>query len=114
MDYPFTPEVLEVCECTRPIKNRYVQPSISLPEATDQAKGISADCVWTSYKFSHLSYIRQALSYSTKTSLRTDSSGILSMQFMIMNTNATKASEGVGAGFVEFTVSAGMHPLRRH
>lgn len=62
-----------------------------------------------SYKFSHLAYIRQALSYSTKTSLRTDSSGILSMQFMIMNTAAAGSgggkNEATGAGFVEFTVS---------
>jgi hypothetical protein len=58
-----------------------------------------------SYKFSHLSYIRQALLYSTKTSLRTDSSGIISMQFMIVNANAPSGNDTSGVGFVEFTVS---------
>lgn len=69
--------------------------------------------LFNSYKFSHLAYIRQALSYSTKTSLRTDSSGILSMQFMIMNTAAAGSgggkNEATGAGFVEFTVSIFCH-----
>lgn len=52
-----------------------------------------------SYRFSHLMYIRQALAHSTKTSLRTDENGILSMQFMIASAQA--ASEG--SAFVEFT-----------
>ena len=56
----------------------------------------------SSYKFSHLSYIRSALSYSTKASLRTDSSGVLSMQFMIVNVAGT--DEAAGAGFVELTL----------
>lgn len=73
MDYPFTREVLEVCECERAIRN--------------------------SYRFSHLLYCRGALTYSTKASLRTDSSGVLSLQFMIPN---VQGSEEDGYGFVEF------------
>lgn len=52
------------------------------------------------YRFSHLSYIRSALSHSTKASLRTDSQGILSMQFMIANVDESK-----GPGFIEYAVS---------
>ena len=43
-----------------------------------------------SYRFSHLMYIRQALAHSTKTSLRTDENGILSMQFMIASAQAAR------------------------
>ena len=59
-----------------------------------------ADC--HSYKFSSLSYVRAALSYSTKASVRTDSNGVLSLQFMIADASGR---EGGYAGFVEFTVS---------
>jgi hypothetical protein len=52
-----------------------------------------------SYKFSHIAFIRSALAYSTKASLRTDSSGILILQFMIGDAVAGEK----GAGFVEFT-----------
>ena len=92
MDYPFTREVLEVCECDRSIRNRYL--------SKDTALCIFLLTLLISYKFTHLAYIRSALSYSTKASLRTDTSGILSMQFMIVN--VTGKDETAGAGFVEF------------
>lgn len=56
-----------------------------------------------SYRYSHLAYIRQALSYSTKTSIRTDSAGTLSLQFMIVNVSAAPGEEESAGGFVEFT-----------
>lgn len=96
MEYPFTREVLEVCECERPIRNRFVAHSF----CPVWSQKLIADC--HSYKFSSLSYVRAALSYSTKASVRTDSNGVLSLQFMIADASGR---EGGYAGFVEFTVS---------
>lgn len=53
-----------------------------------------------SYKLSHLSCIRAALSYSSKVSLRTDISGVLCCQFLIDSPDG-KGNEQ--PGFVEFT-----------
>lgn len=53
-----------------------------------------------SYRFASLCSIRSALAYSTKSSLRTDASGILSMQFMIVS---VAQEGGASGGFVEFT-----------
>ncbi|KAF7768069.1 hypothetical protein Agabi119p4_7312 [Agaricus bisporus var. burnettii] len=76
MDYPNDRDVLETFECTR---------SISF-----------------SYRFSHIAKALRALQSSTKTSLRIDDEGLLSLQFM-MPSSKTRSSEGEGPqAFIDF------------
>ncbi|KAJ2917605.1 hypothetical protein MD484_g2820, partial [Candolleomyces efflorescens] len=70
MDYPNDPEVLETFECERPIS--------------------------CTYRFSHLSRTLRALSSSTKTSVRIDEDGLLSLQFQMFKPGTS------AEGFIEF------------
>ncbi|KAF9444331.1 Rad1-domain-containing protein [Macrolepiota fuliginosa MF-IS2] len=76
MDYPNDRDVLESFECTR---------SISF-----------------SYRFTHIAKTLRALQSSTKTSLRIDDEGLLSLQFMMPSPKA-RGPEGEGAqAFIDF------------
>ncbi|KAJ7184396.1 Rad1/Rec1/Rad17 [Mycena filopes] len=74
MDYPDDRDVLETFECTRPVT--------------------------FSYRFGHISRTLRALQSSTKTSLRIDDEGLLSLQFL-MPSPRPKA-EGASDAFIEF------------
>ncbi len=56
-----------------------------------------------SYRFSHIVKTLRALQSSTKTSLRIDDEGLLSLQFMMPSSKARGLSEGPQA-FIEFQV----------
>ncbi|OCH89081.1 Rad1-domain-containing protein [Obba rivulosa] len=75
MDYPNDKEVLETCEC--------------------------AQRVSFSYKFAHITRALKALQASTKTSLRIDEDGLLSLQFIV----ASPKPRGGGRleSFIEFS-----------
>ncbi|KAJ7090378.1 Rad1/Rec1/Rad17 [Mycena belliarum] len=74
MDYPNDRDVLETFECTRPVS--------------------------FSYRFGHISRALRALQSSSKTSLRIDDEGLLSLQFL-MPLPGPKA-EGTSEAFIEF------------
>ncbi|CCM05792.1 uncharacterized protein FIBRA_08025 [Fibroporia radiculosa] len=74
MDYPSDKEVLESCECDEQVS--------------------------FSYRFSHISRTQRALQSSTKTSLRINEEGLLSLQ-LLMPTPRTRES-GSSDGFIEF------------
>ncbi|KAJ6546926.1 Rad1/Rec1/Rad17 [Mycena capillaripes] len=74
MDYPDDRDVLETFECTRPVS--------------------------FSYRFGHISRTLRALQSSTKTSLRIDDEGLMSLQFLMPSPKAkTEAAEDA---FIEF------------
>ncbi|KAG1749130.1 Rad1/Rec1/Rad17 [Suillus paluster] len=73
MDYPNDREVLETFECSR---------SVSF-----------------SYRFSHISRTLRALQNSTKTSLRVEQEGLLSLQFLVP---VPRPRGGVSDSFIEF------------
>jgi hypothetical protein len=58
--------------------------------------------VWRSYRFGHISRTLRALQSSTKTSLRIDDEGLLSLQFL-MPSPKVKA-EASSDAFIEFRV----------
>ncbi|KAF8191492.1 Rad1/Rec1/Rad17 [Mycena galopus ATCC 62051] len=74
MDYPNDRDVLETFECTRPVS--------------------------FSYRFGHISRTLRALQSSTKTSLRIDDEGLLSLQFLMPSPKAK--TEGASDAFIEF------------
>ncbi|KAF6764802.1 Rad1/Rec1/Rad17 [Ephemerocybe angulata] len=74
MDFPNDKEVLETFDCTQRVS--------------------------FSYRFSHIVRTLRALSSSTKTSLRIDESGLLSLQFLMPKPQSTGADGS--DGFVEF------------
>ncbi|GAA5993436.1 hypothetical protein JCM10908_002189 [Rhodotorula pacifica] len=78
MDYSDDKDVLEIFECEQALRN--------------------------SYKYSHIMLTKHALNVSIKTSIRTDTHGLVSFQFMIpMSTRGPKVSMKEGKiGFVEF------------
>lgn len=73
MDYPNDREVLETFECQRSVN--------------------------VSYRFSHISRAVRALQSSTKTSLRIDDEGLLSLQFLMPT---AKSRGGTTDAFIEF------------
>ncbi|KAJ7611609.1 Rad1/Rec1/Rad17 [Roridomyces roridus] len=75
MDYPNDRDVLETFECTKPIS--------------------------FTYRFAHISRTLRALQSSTKTSLRIDNEGLLSLQFIMPSPKSRPDEEGTIA-FVEF------------
>ncbi|KAF8869941.1 Rad1/Rec1/Rad17 [Gymnopilus junonius] len=75
MDYPNDRDVLETFECTR--------------------------IVAFSYRFGHIARTLKALSNSTKTSLRIDEDGLLSLQFL-MPSPRPKTTGGRADAFIEF------------
>jgi len=75
MDYPNDRDVLETFECTRN--------------------------VIFSYRFGHISRALRALQSSTKTSLRIDEEGLLSLQFLMPSPKA-RAADGGADAFIEF------------
>ncbi|KAH9484080.1 putative pyruvate dehydrogenase protein X component, mitochondrial [Psilocybe cubensis] len=75
MDYPNDREVLETFECTRNVS--------------------------FSYRFGHISRTIKALSSSTKTSLRIDEDGLLSLQFL-MPSPKPRIAAGRSDAFIEF------------
>lgn len=87
MDYPDDKEVLESFNCTHNIS--------------------------VSYHTTHISRAAKALSSSTKTSLRIEEGGLLSLQFLMPNGAASSGGSNTGkkAGdaFIEFRV--GCHTL---
>ncbi|KAJ7168370.1 Rad1/Rec1/Rad17 [Mycena crocata] len=74
MDYPNDRDVLETFECTRPVS--------------------------FSYRFGHISRTLRALQSSTKTSLRIDDEGLLSLQFLMPAPKAK--TESSSDAFIEF------------
>ncbi|KAJ7043037.1 Rad1/Rec1/Rad17 [Mycena alexandri] len=74
MDYPNDRDVLETFECTRPVT--------------------------FSYRFGHISRTLRALQSSTKTSLRIDDEGLLSLQFLMPSPKAK--AEAAADAFIEF------------
>ncbi|KAJ7349030.1 Rad1/Rec1/Rad17 [Mycena albidolilacea] len=74
MDYPNDRDVLESFECTRPVS--------------------------FSYRFGHISRTLRALQSSTKTSLRIDDEGLLSLQFLMPSPKAK--TEAATDAFIEF------------
>ncbi|KAF7359202.1 Cell cycle checkpoint protein RAD1 [Mycena sanguinolenta] len=73
MDYPNDRDVLETFECTRPVS--------------------------FSYRFGHISRTLRALQSSTKTSLRIDDEGLLSLQFLMPSPTKIAADS---QAFIEF------------
>lgn len=78
MDYPNDREVLETFECAQPVS--FV------------------------YRTGHIAKTVRALAASTKTSLRIDGDGLLSLQFLMPSPRARGG--GMSEGFVDFRVSA--------
>lgn len=74
MDYPNDKEVLETCECDEPVT--------------------------VSYSFKHVSKAIRALQSSTKTSLRIDEEGLLSLQFLMPSPKTR--GPGSGDAFIEY------------
>ncbi|KAJ7243420.1 Rad1/Rec1/Rad17 [Mycena haematopus] len=74
MDYPNDRDVLESFECTRPVS--------------------------FTYRFGHISRTLRALQSSTKTSLRIDDEGLLSLQFLMPS--PTAKTEASSDAFIEF------------
>jgi len=78
MDYPNDREVLETFECSRPVS--------------------------VSYRFAHISHAIRALQSSTKTSLRIEAEGLLSLQFLVPVPKARGG--GSSDSFIEFRCMA--------
>ena len=78
MDYPNDREVLESFACIHPLS--------------------------VSYHTAHISRTARALASSTKTSLRIDEKGLLSLQFLMPGAGVGGAKKGTDA-FIEFRVS---------
>ncbi|KAF8556927.1 Rad1-domain-containing protein [Imleria badia] len=78
MDYPNDREVLETLECSRPVS--------------------------VSYRFAHISHTIRALQSSTKTSLRIETEGLLSLQFLVPVPKAKGG--GSSDSFIEFRCMA--------
>ncbi|KAF9228751.1 Rad1-domain-containing protein [Gyrodon lividus] len=78
MDYPNDKEVLETFECLRPVT--------------------------VSYRFAHISRTSRALQSSTKTSLRIEEEGLLSLQFLVPVPVARGG--GTSGSFIEFRCMA--------
>ncbi|KAF8061634.1 Rad1/Rec1/Rad17 [Lyophyllum atratum] len=76
MDYPNDRDVLETFECTRSVR--------------------------FSYRFAHISRTLRALQSSTKTSLRIDDEGLLSLQFLMPSPKAKGASGESSDAFIDF------------
>ncbi|EDR10882.1 uncharacterized protein LACBIDRAFT_315835 [Laccaria bicolor S238N-H82] len=76
MDYPNDRDVLETFECTR---------SVSF-----------------SYRFGHISRTLRALQSSTKTSLRIDEEGLLSLQFLMPSPKSAGGGPEFADAFIEF------------
>ncbi|KAJ7677254.1 Rad1/Rec1/Rad17 [Mycena rosella] len=74
MDYPNDRDVLETFECTRPVS--------------------------FSYRFGHISRTLRAMQSSTKTSLRIDDGGLMSLQFLMPSPRAK--TEVAADAFIEF------------
>ena len=96
MDYPNDRDVLETFECTRNVSFR----SVNLPSFPCH---IHLDN-YCSYRFGHISRALRALQSSTKTSLRIDEEGLLSLQFLMPSPKA-RAVDGGADAFIEFRVS---------
>ena len=57
-----------------------------------------------SYRFAHISRTMRALQSSTKTSLRIDEDGLLSIQFLMPNPKPKSGHGGSRDAFIEFRV----------
>lgn len=69
-----------------------------------QRLGVLAKFRVNSYRFSHIAKTLRALQSSTKTSLRIDDEGLLSLQFMMPSSKA-RGLDGEGPqAFIEFQV----------
>jgi hypothetical protein len=70
-------------------------------------RGDWADGAWVSYRFTHMQRAVRALTSSSKTSLRIDDEGLLSLQFLMPAPRArVAAGPGAGAGPVSATSEA--------
>ncbi|KAJ7221667.1 Rad1/Rec1/Rad17, partial [Mycena pura] len=76
MDYPNDRDVLETFECTQPVR--------------------------FSYRVGHIARTLRALQSSTKTSLRIDDAGLLSLQFLMPAPRTQAKPAGASDGFIEF------------
>lgn len=76
MDYPNDKEVLETCECEQTVN--------------------------FSYRFSHISKALRALQSSTKTSLRINEDGMLSLQFLMPAPKPRGARGSESSAFIEY------------
>ncbi|GBE82696.1 hypothetical protein SCP_0410810 [Sparassis crispa] len=76
MDYPSDKEVLETCECENTVS--------------------------FSYRFSHISKTLRALQSSSKTSLRINEEGLLSLQFLMPSPKSRAGGGGGASAFIEF------------
>jgi len=74
MDYPNDKEVLEIFECLQPVS--------------------------VSYRFAYIAHSVRALQTSTKTSLRIEAEGLLSLQFLVPVPKARGG--GTSDSFIEF------------
>lgn len=98
MDYPNDRDVLETFECTRSVSFRYLFP----PQFFALIRNSNAIC---SYRFGHISRTLRALQSSTKTSLRIDEEGLLSLQFLMPSPKSAGGGPESADAFIEFRVS---------
>jgi cell cycle checkpoint protein len=101
MEYPDDRDVLETFECELPVSFRCVPMSGHTT--------IADDTTLPSYRFSLMTRTLKALNSSTKTSLRIDDEGLLSLQFLMPSPRPKGAlgpapTAGTEA-FIEFRVS---------
>jgi cell cycle checkpoint protein len=98
MDYPDDRDVLESFDCDIPVSFRFASHS-SCP--------CSRPIIFCSYRFSLMLRMLKALNSSTKTSLRIDDEGLLSLQFLMPSPRPRIAlgpqADSVEA-FIEFRV----------
>jgi cell cycle checkpoint protein len=93
MDYPDDREVLETFECTQSVSFRFVFLFDSNEELAVRE--------YSSYRFAHIARTLRALQNSTKTSLRIDDDGLLSLQFMMPS---PKPRGGLSTAFIDYRV----------
>lgn len=93
MDYPDDRDVLEAFECFQITRFRCALLSMVLLYINR----------FVSYHFKHIAKTMRALQTSTKTSLRIDDEGLLSLQFL-MPAPSLKSNREQTAAFTEFRV----------
>lgn len=97
LDYPNDREVLETCECESSVTFRCI-PIIVLSAFSTEFRLYSV----RSYNLKHILKALRALANSTKTSLRIDEEGLLSLQFLMPS---PRGRTGGVEQFIEFRVS---------
>lgn len=100
MDYPNDKDVLETFDCTRNVSFRSVA-SLESSNFGEIYDGVS-------YRFGHIARTLRALQSSTKTSLRIEEDGLLSLQFLMPSPKPKTAPGGSTDAFIEFRVGVSL------